>query len=106
MAQYGFYFTKEEVAEIAEKHGWSLIDWQESIYMVSFGKTFGGSAARINVYLTKMTVATSIDHPKKGKTQLFRRHVVTEDELKDLFANPRKHTGKGYYLTNNGSAHN
>lgn len=42
-----------------------------------------------------MTVATCINHPKQGKTQLFRKNV-SFDELDKIFKNPRVHTGKGY----------
>eukprot|EP00978_Attheya_sp_CCMP212_P042691 scaffold264884_cov28-Attheya_sp.AAC.2 len=41
------------------------------------------------------TVATCIDHPRSGKTQLFRRNQ-TMTELELLFSNPRSHTGVGY----------
>lgn len=55
-----------------------------------------GSGARINVYYTTGTVGTALEHPKSGKTQLFRRNVdITE--LLEIFLNPRVHTGAGYY---------
>jgi hypothetical protein len=38
------------------------------------------------------TVGTALDHPVKGKTQLFRRNQSLED-LAQIFANPRLHTG-------------
>ena len=82
----------EVIKEISEKHNYSLIDYQENIGLISFGL----DGVRINVYLTKMTVATCLNHPKKGKTQLFRKNV-TEDMLNQIFEYPRKHTGKGYY---------
>jgi hypothetical protein len=88
-------WTKEKLAKIsliAESFNYVQIDYQASIYMVSFAK----EAVRINIYLTKMTVATCIHHPKKGKTQLFRRNVDMKS-LEKIFKNPRQHTGKGYY---------
>ena len=97
MAQYGHYFTKEEVDKIAKKYDWELVDWQENIYMASWVKQEGQNDMRINVYLTKMTVATSLNHPKKGKTQLYRRQVFKSELLEKLFKNPRQHTDKGYY---------
>lgn len=42
------------------------------------------------------TVATAINHPKSGKTQLFRKGC-SWGEVTELLKNPRKHTGKGYY---------
>lgn len=48
------------------------------------------------MYYSTRTVGTSMAHPTKGKTQLFRRRV-TLDMLDKLLANPRMHTGRGYY---------
>lgn len=85
----------EEIKEMSENYGYNLIDYQENIGLISFGT----DGVRINIYLTKMTVSTCINHPKKGKTQLFRKNV-TVDLLKQIFEYPRKHTGKGYYTKN------
>lgn len=82
----------EVIKEISEKYNYTLLDYQENIGLISFGL----DGVRINVYLTKMTVATCLNHPKKGKTQLFRKNV-TEEILNQIFEYPRKHTGKGYY---------
>jgi len=59
--------------------------------MISFCR----DGARVNVYYTKMTVATCLNHPTKGKTQMFRRDI-TESELRKIFKNPRVHLNKGY----------
>jgi len=81
--------------KMAKKHGWSFHDLQENIGMISFVKVINGDPARINIYMTKMTVATAITHPRKGKTQLFRKDV--DSKLMDkIFVNPRVHTHKGY----------
>jgi hypothetical protein len=91
-----FYMThkvpKEKIDEIAAKHGYVCFDYQESIGMASYSN----GSTRINVYLTKMTVATCLKHPKKGATQLFRKNV-TVSMLDEIFGYPRKHTGIGYY---------
>ena len=47
-----------------------------------------------------MTVSTCLNHPKKGKTQLFRKRV-NKEMLEQIFEYPRKHTGKGYYTKTN-----
>jgi hypothetical protein len=86
----------KQITKLGAKYGWQLIDHQENIKMLSFYKLVGGSPARLNVYYSKMTVGTSINHPTKGKTQLFRKHV-TMAELEKLFIRPRLHTQKGYY---------
>jgi len=82
----------ENIDTIATKHGYVRFELQENIGMASYSD----GITRINIYLTKMTVATCLNHPKKGPTQLFRKNV-TESMLKEIFAYPRKHTGKGYY---------
>jgi len=51
--------------------------------------------ARINVYFTTGTVGTCLDHPRQGKTQLFRRNV-TLTILREIFRDPRVHTDRGY----------
>ena len=63
--------------------------------MISFVKVINGDQARINIYLTKMTVGTCINHPRKGKTQLFRKRVDAK-LMERIFINPRVHTAKGY----------
>lgn len=81
----------DEIKIMAKEHDWEYLTFQEDIGMLSFTK----NDMRMNIYTTKMTVGTCLNHPKKGKTQLFRKHV-TPDELKKLFKNPRHHTNKGY----------
>ena len=76
---------------IGESHGWKVIDWQSNIGLLSFEK----DKMRINVYITKMTVGVCLNHPKQGKTQLYRKNVSMK-LLNTIFENPRVHTGKGY----------
>jgi len=85
----------KELKALAKKHGWEFHDHQENIGMVSFVKVLSGDPARINIYMTKMTVATCINHPKSGKTQLFRKKVEPK-LMEKIFKNPRVHTHKGY----------
>ena len=85
----------DRVRELAKETGWGFLTYQENIGMISFTKTIDGAPARTNIYLTTMTVATCVDHPKSGKTQLFRRNVG-EKLLRKVFDNPRVHTKKGY----------
>lgn len=87
-----FRIPKDKIDQIANRHEYTCIDFQENIGMASYSD----GATRINIYMTKMTVATCLDHPKKGPTQLFRRNVTLQ-ELEEIFSYPRKHTGKGYY---------
>lgn len=83
---------KKQLDLIAEKKGYSLIDYQDNILMASYA----ANGVRINVYLTTGTIATALDHPKKGKTQLFRRGLDVA-QIEKIFENPRQHTGKGYF---------
>jgi len=63
--------------------------------VISFRKG-DSSPIRINVYWTTGTVGTCLDHPRQGKTQLFRRNVDLST-LREIFKSPRVHTGAGYY---------
>jgi hypothetical protein len=87
-----YKIPKDKIDEIAQKHGYVCFDYQENIGMASYSD----GNTRINVYLTKMTVATCLNHPKKGATQLFRRNVTVK-MMEEIFEYPRKHIGKGYY---------
>lgn len=82
--------TRNHIKRMAIEHGWTPLQSQD--YMLSFKR----EEARVNVYYTKMTVATCINHPKHGKTQLFRKKVKRH-QLRRIFRDPRAHTGKGYY---------
>ena len=81
------------VRKIATKFGYHELCHQENIKMLSFVN----GDVRINVYYSRMTIATCLKHPKKGLTQLFRRNVWEESLLSEIFRYPRKHTGMGYY---------
>jgi hypothetical protein len=80
-----------ELEDLAKEFDWQYLTFQENIGMLSFIK----DDMRINIYTTKMTVATCLNHPKQGKTQMFRKNV-TPDEMKKIFKNPRHHINKGY----------
>lgn len=72
-------------------------------WLVLLRKDTDQGRVQIAVYLTKKTeytglytVSTALNHPKKGKTQLHRKHINFKDVLK-IIENPRTHTGVGYY---------
>lgn len=81
----------EKINNLAQFYGWDLLDHQENIFMASFGN----GKNRINIYYSKMTIATCLNHPVQGKTQLFRKRVSLK-LLGKIFDNPRIHTNKGY----------
>jgi len=91
-----FNYTADQIRDIAAGASSSLkeIDHNITSHVISFRCDSDGT--RINVYYTTGTVGTCLNHPKKGKTQLFRRDVSME-QLEQLFIDPRAHTGKGYY---------
>lgn len=88
----------QDIKKMAKKYEWEFLEYQKEIGLLSFHKIYQENHARINIYVTKMTVGTCITHPKWGKTQLFRRGV-NFTLLEKIFSNPRLHTGKGYYTT-------
>ena len=89
-------FYEDEVDEIAislryEKcpvHSRNV--WRMATYMSEDG------IVKVHVYLRTRTVVTQLDHPRKGKTQLFRRDI-SKEELVRILQDPREHTSKGYY---------
>lgn len=81
-----------EIRRMAKKHGWWLVDHQVNIKLLIFQR----GTSKINIYYSKMTIATTVDHPRVGRQQLYRKNI-TEDELKKIFKEPRQHTGKGYW---------
>jgi len=51
---------------------------------------------QLNVWCSTGTVGSYLNHPRQGKTQLFRRSVNSVYELQAILTNPRVHTDKGY----------
>lgn len=82
-----------KAVRIAERHGWRELWHRENECRVRFKQ---GKDTYLDLWYTKMTVGTVLTHPKKGRTQLFRRNadwLMVESLLK----NPRHHTSEGYY---------
>ena len=82
------------VREIAQQNGYHEVDEHNS--EKSHLLSFRNNTTRINVYYTTGTVGTCLNHPRRGKSQLFRRDVDV-DTLCSIFTDPRVHTGEGYY---------
>jgi hypothetical protein len=81
----------DTVRRTARDEGYREVYYNETSRVISFQR----GDVRINVYYTTGTVGTCIDHPRQGKTQLFRRDVDSS-LLRTLFNNPRTHTDRGY----------
>ena len=80
---------------LAQKYGWTEVYHKEMNGLIRFKKdknTF------IDYWYTTDTVGTVVNHPKKGRNQLFRRKIGKG--LEKVFMNPRVHTGIGYYYKN------
>mmetsp|Transcript_13115 Transcript_13115/g.37386 ORF Transcript_13115/g.37386 Transcript_13115/m.37386 type:complete len:378 (+) Transcript_13115:238-1371(+) len=98
---------EEELDGIGEKTGWTKMKGLPFLPpMASYCK----DGMRLKFWLTTRTVGSYIDHPRRGKSQLFNQEITME-EADQLFYNPRKHTGKGYHekkeiSTSNSSASN
>ena len=54
----------------ANEHGFRQVQLNVKSRVVAFVN--GRADCRVNVYYTTGTVATCLDHPRQGKTQLFR----------------------------------
>lgn len=79
---------------IASKYGWKEVQFDPDVSLIAFKR---GQDERINIWYNRITVGTSISHPKSDKKQLFRREV--DDYLVEkIFRNPRCHTNKGYSI--------
>ena len=84
----------ETVRRIANQNGFEEVQYNDVSRVIAFQK--GSPQCRVNVYYSTGTVATCLDHPRSGKTQLFRRGQSLDD-LAGIFSNPRQHTGVGYF---------
>lgn len=84
--------VQEKIINLAEKYNWRLTLHQEEQLKLRFTKNKNDI---IDVWYSKMTVGTTINHPKGRKT-LFRKRVNL-DLLEKIFNNPRQHTGAGYF---------
>ena len=56
-----------------------------------------GDQMQLNIWCSTGTVGSYLNHPRRGKTQLFRRAICDHRDLRELFENPRAHGHGGYY---------
>ena len=76
--------AREETRVLAARAGLKELSVNEESRVVIFADDKG---VRFNVYYTTGTVGTCLDHPRQGKTQLFRRNVNLA-LLRQLFQEP------------------
>lgn len=51
---------------------------------------------RIDIYPTTATIKTIMNHPSRGRNQLFRTGYWSKGKLRTILCDPRVHTGLGY----------
>lgn len=85
--------ARQEAARgLAAANGWSEVFHKTENCLIRFNR----GSETLDYWYSRNTVGTIVNHPKKGRNQLFRRRV-DYPTLKLLFINPRQHTGVGYY---------
>lgn len=89
--------NKDKIVRAAKRHGWTLREEQPNIGLLIFDKVcsvFEGDTtnghAQVNVYTTAMTVTTIVNHPRRGRGQMYRLNVPWH-MLEAIFKNPRVH---------------
>jgi hypothetical protein len=95
-SQYGWVFTGSD----------DYVEFYEKTF--EFPDANGQSTlVKLDFYFTTGTIKTSMDHPTKGKTQLFasgQNDQVTADLFVKILLNPRNHTNVRY-ATKNSNTH-
>jgi len=86
-----------DVKELASDYGWTELpaDPKDEGGVMSFYSDRHGGVT-VNVFVRSGKVTTSLEHPTKGETQLYKGQRNTFDELEDMFDNPYMHAGSGY----------
>lgn len=88
-----YALDNEMLDSIARSHGYEILDTSSSTTPMA---SYRRHDVRLNFWLSTGTVGSYLEHPRQGKTQLFRRNVDMS-EAPEIFENPRKHTGRGYH---------
>lgn len=91
-----FRLEPDEVAELAGEYGWTETAFEPSQGNLMFlEQSVGGERFMLHVWCSTGTVGSYLNHPRQGKTQLYRRNVSMHG-LAEIFNNPRVHTNGGY----------
>lgn len=85
-----YRWQPEEIERAAKARGWYVRSHQPEIYCLILRR----GTEQVNVYYSKMTVGTTVDHPKRGRNQMFRRNV-SDKLLEQILDRPRVHTRGG-----------
>ena len=97
-----YFLDENDLDGLASGYGWERIadPDRKNAWMVSYRR----HDCRLNFWLTTGTCGSYLDHPKQGKTQLFRRKIEPNEAIA-IFQNPRVHTPKGYQTKKNSNSH-
>ena len=81
----------EDLKFLAEIYGWKF----QSVRIEHLELCFSRDGCGLTIWCTKMTVRTTMTHPKMGNTQMYRKRVGMA-LMEAIFSNPRTHTNRGY----------
>ena len=82
---------------LANTYGWTkvLIKSQNRTGRQRYKRERDGETILLDCWPSTGTIGSYLKHPRKGRTQLFREQV-NDEEARQIFVDPRTHTGKGY----------
>lgn len=90
-------FDVDDVTWQAERQGWTYVRYEPGQGQLVFLERYmQGEKYMLHIWCTTGTVGSYLDHPRQGKTQLYRRNMDM-GELRRVMNNPRVHTGEGYH---------
>lgn len=92
-------FNPDTVIQEGQRYGWWEHDyqWSQGELVILRKNDDDGDQMQLNIWCTTGTVGSYLNHPRRGKTQLFRRSISSYSELREIFNNPRVHGYDGYY---------
>ena len=86
----------ERIIQLAESNGWKLKARDKAPKTLEFFRPeTDASPTKMLIFYSTGRVATTVNHPKTGRNQLYRTDVGWH-VLEKLFKYPRLHTGHGY----------
>lgn len=81
----------ENMLLIAQAYGWRCTSHDVPRETMTFRR----KGVRLDIQYARMTVISTLTHPKDGTSQLIRKRVSLS-LLEQIFDNPRVHTSVGY----------
>lgn len=91
-------FIRDYLLLKIKQHKWTIV-YKKYPYMIRIKKQFKYSVVVMNIHWNAKgiisNISTHMNHPTKGKGQLYRK-IKDLKEVEEYLINPRKHTNKGY----------